>query len=326
MSSKQKTTPVDRRYDFVLLFDVQDGNPNGDPDAGNLPRTDPQTLQGFVTDVCIKRKIRNAVAAIAGSQPGYDLYFQTQDAVYEKRVLNRLHEQAYAQPDVKAAAEAAKNGGGNRSSATTLARRWMCSHFFDVRAFGAVMTTGDFNCGQVRGPVQITFARSLDPIVPAEVAITRKSVTNEDDAKKQVEKDGYITGTMGRKSTVPYALYRAHGFINANLAADTGFSWADLAILFQAIQMMFEPDRSASRGLMSVRGLHVFEHASSLGEAPAHLLFDRVITKALGREAAPRIFEDYKAAIKIVADLPEGIVYRDLTSVKISDVVFPFGS
>jgi CRISPR-associated protein Csd2 len=316
-------TTVDRRYDFVLLFDVQDGNPNGDPDAGNLPRTDPQSLQGFVTDVCIKRKIRNTVAALTGEKAGNALFFQTQDAVYEKRILNNLIEGAFdgAGIDKKAFKE---KKGTDKVSDSEKAKKWLLANYYDIRTFGAVLSTGDFNCGQVRGPAQITFARSLDPIIPLESAITRKSVTTVADAEKQTKNDGFITGTMGRKATVPYALYRGHGFINPLLAKDTGFTFADLAIFFQAIQRMFDLDRSASRGLMSIRGLHVFQHASALGEAPAHVLFDKVVTKSLGREAAPRSFEDYKALIEVQASLPDGIAYRDLTSTKITPEMFPW--
>ena len=310
-SGKNPNDVVDRRYDFVLLFDVADGNPNGDPDAGNLPRLDPQTLQGFVTDVCLKRKIRNAVAAIAGDRSGCDIYFQTQDATYEHRVLNLQHQRAYdalkkdgllAPDDDKSAKAKADN--------TSKARKWMCQRFYDIRAFGAVMTTG-VNCGQVRGPAQITFARSIDPIVPMEIAITRKSVTTTDEADKQAAKDGSITGTMGRKSTVPYALYRGAGFINPLLARDTGFTYGDLRLFFDAMIRMFDLDRSASRGLMAVRKVVVFEHNSALGSAPAHLLFDRVHVPALGAEQAPRQFTHYKVTIDRES-LPAGVTIYEL--------------
>ena len=314
-ADKSPNDLVDRRFDFVLLFDVADGNPNGDPDAGNLPRLDPQTLQGFVTDVCLKRKIRNAVAAIAADRSGCDIYFQTQDAVYEKRVLNLLHEKAYAA--LKERGELAEDEKSAKAKAdnTAKARKWMCQNFYDIRAFGAVMTTG-VNCGQVRGPVQITFARSIDPIVPMEIAITRKSVTTPEDAAKQAAKDGSITGTMGRKSTVPYALYRGSGFINPLLARDTGFTYGDLSLFFDAMIRMFDLDRSASRGLMAVRKVAVFEHNSALGSAPAHLLFDRVHVPALGAEKAPRQFTDYELFIDreglpggvTIYELPEAVV------------------
>jgi CRISPR-associated protein Csd2 len=320
---KPMSSIIDRRYDFVLLFDVQDGNPNGDPDAGNLPRTDPQSLQGFVTDVCIKRKVRNAVAVLSGEKAGRNLFFQTQDAMYEKRILNLLMEEAFEKEGVDKVAFKEKKGKDKATDAEK-AKKWLLRNYFDIRTFGAVLSTGEFNCGQVRGPAQLTFARSLDPIIPLESAITRKSVTTVEEAEKQTKADGFLTGTMGRKSTVPYALYRGHGFINPMLAKDTGFSYADLAVFFQAIQRMFDFDRSAARGLMSVRGLHVFQHSTALGEAPAHVLFDRVITKPLGRDAAPRSFDDYRQSIKIVSDLPQGISYRDLTAEKITDNFFPW--
>jgi CRISPR-associated protein Csd2 len=298
---------VDRRYDFVLLFDVLDGNPNGDPDSGNMPRLDPQSLQGFVTDVCLKRKIRNAIATVAGQQPGYDLYFQTQDATYEKRILNKQHD--LARTDLQDKGKLAKEDDKNpktKADNTALARKWMCEHFFDIRAFGAVMTTGT-NCGQVRGPVQITFARSIDPILPMDIAITRKSVTTSEEAEKQAKKDGSITGTMGRKNTVPYALYRGYGFVNPFLAHDTGFTFGDLQHLWDALRgQMWEIDRSASRGLMCTRGLYVFEHNSKLGNAPAHELFDRIKVPALGADKAPRSFADYRVEVNY-KDLPSGI-------------------
>ncbi len=304
---------VDRRYDFVFFFDVTDGNPNGDPDAGNLPRLDPQTLQGFTTDVCLKRKIRNAVAALAADRPGCNLYFQTQDAVYEKRILNLLHQSAYdALKQDGTLTDGDDKSPKVKADNTSKARAWMCRQFFDIRAFGAVMTTG-VNCGQVRGPVQLTFARSLDPIVPQEIAITRKSVTKVEDAESQVKKDGSITGTMGRKNTVPYALYRGYGFVNPLLAKDTGFTRADLRLFFDAMLRMFDFDRSASRGLMAMRKVVVFEHDSSLGSAPAHLLFDRVRIAQLGAERAPRQFADYEPGVQIDREnFPKGVTIYDL--------------
>jgi CRISPR-associated protein Csd2 len=315
------TTPaiVDHRYDFVLLFDVTDGNPNGDPDAGNMPRLDPQTLQGFVTDVCLKRKIRNAVAALAADRPGCNLYFQTQDAAYEKRILNLLHQEA--RDALAQAGQMVKEDDKNprtKADNTARARAWMCQQFFDIRTFGAVMTTG-VNCGQVRGPVQITFARSIDPIVPLEIAITRKSVTKVEDAQAQVKKDGSITGTFGRKNVVPYALYRAHGFVNPFLARDTGFTNADLELLWAALQgQMWEIDRSSSHGLMATRGLYVFEHASPLGSAPAHTLFDRLRIRPFNDDAdtrAPRRFDDYRPRLSIdEGNLPTGVTLHKLVS------------
>jgi CRISPR-associated protein Csd2 len=317
--SKDPAAVVDHRFDLVLLFDVIDGNPNGDPDAGNLPRLDPQSLQGIVTDVCLKRKIRNAVAALAADRRGCDLYFQTQDAVYEKRVLRRLHDRAYATltEQSKLAKDADKNPKA-RADNTALARSWMCQEFYDIRTFGAVMTLGT-NCGQVRGPAQLTFARSVDPIVPLEVSITRKSVATEEEAKKQVDKDGYITGTMGRKNLVPYALYRGFGFINPYLARDTGFTYGDLELLWAALRgQMWEIDRSASRGLMATRGLYVFEHESPLGNAPAHELFDRIEVRPFREESepqAPRSFEDYRRRVHVNdQDLPAGITLHRLVN------------
>jgi CRISPR-associated protein Csd2 len=244
------------------------------------------------------------------------MYFQTQDAVYERRILNVQHQRAY---DAEGLGSGAKEKKAKDKDAkveadkTVRARKWMCKTFYDIRAFGAVMTTG-VNCGQVRGPVQITFARSVDAVVPLEFAITRKSVTTEDEAQGQVQKDGSITGTMGRKNTIPYGLYRCSGFINPYLARDTGFTFGDLELLWQALKgTMWEIDRSASRGLMATRGLYVFEHASMLGNAPAHELFDRIAVAPLGGEAAPRGFADYKGNVVIRdGDLPSGVTLRRL--------------
>jgi CRISPR-associated protein Csd2 len=294
MTTETASACVNRRYEFVLLFDVQDGNPNGDPDAGNLPRIDPQSLQGLVTDGCLKRKIRNAISVLAGDRPGCELYFQTQDATYENRVLNLQHQRAH-----DAAVSKEEKDGRGKADNTARARAWMCQNFYDIRAFGAVMTTG-VNCGQVRGPVQITFARSIDPIVPLEFSITRKSVTTEEEARKQSQKDGSITGTMGRKHTVPYGLYLCHGFINPYLARDTGFTGDDLQLLWDAMKgAMWELDRSASRGLMCTRGLYVFEHDSMLGNAQAHELFDRIQIDRFGGDGAPRSFDEYRSRIRI---------------------------
>jgi CRISPR-associated protein Csd2 len=309
---KDPAVVVDHRFDIVFLFDVADGNPNGDPDAGNLPRLDPQSLQGVVTDVCLKRKVRNAVSAIAADRPGCNLYVQTQDAVYEKRVLNLLHDRAYAESKLSKEEKDPRKKAEN----TAAARRWMCQQFYDVRAFGAVMTLGT-NCGQVRGPAQVTFARSVDPIVPLEVSITRKSVATVEEAEKQVKKDGYITGTMGRKNLVPYALYRAHAFVNPFLARDTGFTYGDLDLFLAALRgQMWEIDRSASRGLMATRGLYVFEHASALGNAAAHELFDRIRVRPFREEAnaaAPRSFEDYRSRLTIGdQNLPSGVTLHRL--------------
>jgi CRISPR-associated protein Csd2 len=283
---------ISNRYDFVYLFDVKDGNPNGDPDAGNLPRLDPETGLGLVTDVALKRKVRNYVSLAKGETPGFDIYMQ------ERAVLNRAHARAYAAKELKPEAKKLPKDPAEAQALT----RWMCDNFFDIRAFGAVMST-EVNAGQVRGPVQLTFARSQDPIVPLEVTITRSSVTNEKDALNNDR-------TMGRKHIVPYGLYRAHGFISGRLANDakkgTGFSEEDLALLWEALANMFEHDRAAARGMMTARGLFVFKHESDLGAATADSLFQRVkVTRAAGA-AAPRDFSDYVVEVD-EADLPNGV-------------------
>ena len=285
-----------RRYDFVLLFDVVNGNPNGDPDAGNAPRVDPETGHGLVSDVCIKRKIRNFVSALksdsASGAPaaGYDIY------VKERAILNQQHERAYTALGLKSDDKAAKQEG-----AESKARRWMCQTFFDVRMFGAVMTTG-VNAGQVRGPAQITFARSIDPIVSLERAITRMAVTTEREAEQQEGGNR----TMGRKELVPYGLYRAHGFISPHLAAQTGFSIDDLEVLRRALGQMFELDRSAARGEMTTRGLWAFEHESALGNAPAHRLFERIRVARTDPSKPARQFADYDVSVES-GTLPQGI-------------------
>ncbi len=299
-------SPIERRYDFVLIFDVANGNPNGDPDAGNAPRIDPETGHGLVSDVALKRKIRNFVTlektdpATGQPAPGHALYVQ------HRGVLERFHRQAYQalglDPDAK--------GKADRGDAVDRARAWMCQTFWDVRTFGAVMSTG-VNCGQVRGAVQIAFARSTDPIVSLEQSITRKAVTTEAEAQKQISDHGMVTGTMGRKEIVPYGLYQAHGFVSPSLAADTGFSAADLELLWRALQMMFEHDRSASRGEMATRKLVVFEHESRLGNAPAHKLFERVRISRRDLERPPRSYEDYAVTVDL-AGLPNGITVHEL--------------
>ena len=275
------SNPITRRYDFALLFDVINGNPNGDPDAGNSPRIDPETGNGLVTDVCLKRKIRNFVCLAKAATPGYDIY------VKEKAVLNRQHQRAYDALGLKADAKGASKAGQIDS-----ARAWMCQTFFDIRMFGAVMST-DINCGQVRGPVQLAFARSVDPIAPLEQSITRMAVTTDKEAEKQEGGNR----TMGRKEIVPYGLYVAHGFVSPHLAADTGFSQEDLDLLWQALQMMFESDRSAARGEMASRKLVVFEHESALGNAPAHRLFERIKIKRKDTSSPPRAFSDYDVTV-----------------------------
>ncbi len=244
---------IENRYDFVYLFDVKDGNPNGDPDAGNLPRVDAETGNGLVTDVCLKRKVRNYVQLAKENENGYDIF------VKEKAILNEA---------IKAASE---NREKNVKEQVNEARKRMCTKFFDIRTFGAVLSTGA-NAGQVRGPVQLTFARSIDQVVSSEHSITRMAVATE----KEAEKQGGDNRTMGRKFTIPYGLYRCHGFISAPLAAQTGFSREDLELFWEALQNMFEHDRSAARGLMSAQKLIVFEHSSPMGNKPAQELFDRV--------------------------------------------------
>lgn len=275
---------MDNRYDFVYLFDVTDGNPNGDPDAGNLPRVDPETGHGLVTDVCLKRKVRNFVGLTKEEAPPHEIY------VKEKAVLNAQHERAYE--------SIGKKPGKHPDADATL---WMCKNFYDVRTFGAVMSTG-VNCGQVRGPVQMTFARSLNPIVALEHAVTRCAVTTE----KEAEKQGGDNRTMGRKFTVPYGLYCCHGFINPFLADQTGFSDEDLELFWTALQQMFELDRSASRGEMAARKLIVFSHDNKLGNAPAHTLFERVKVESVDPEKPARAFSDYTVTVDD-ANLPDGI-------------------
>ena len=287
------STPIKNRYDFVILFDVENGNPNGNPDAGNMPRIDPETGYGLVTDVCLKRKIRNYVEDLKEDTPGYRIY------VKEGVPLNRSDAEALAAVGVSGDLKAAKKSD---PGIDLKLRDFMCSNFYDIRTFGAVMTTfvkGALNCGQVRGPVQLSFARSIDPIVPQEVTITRVAITTEADAEKK--------GTeMGRKHIVPYALYRAEGYVSANLARKTtGFSEDDLQLLWQAILNMFENDHSAARGKMAVRELIVFKHDSELGNAPAYKLFEKVQVKPVEGVEVPRQYGDYNVSVS--DDLPEGV-------------------
>lgn len=288
------STPINR-YDFVLIFDVQDGNPNGDPDAGNLPRVDPETGRGIVTDVCLKRKIRNFVQLTKNCEKGFDIF------VKEKAILNQLIDGAYGalKIDLTKPPDDEKNGkkrneqGKGQGQEVDQAKAHMCQAYYDIRAFGAVMSTGA-NAGQVRGPVQLTFGRSVDPIVTLEHSITRMAVATEAEAEKQSGDNR----TMGRKNTVPYGLYVAHGFISAHLAAQTGFNENDIELLWEALKSMFEHDRSAARGLMSTRKLIVFKHATALGNAPAHALFDLVRIARQGDAAKPaRAFADYAVRI-----------------------------
>ena len=272
---------IQNRYEFVYLFDVTNGNPNGDPDAGNMPRLDPESSRGLVTDVCLKRKIRNYIEITEENQPGYDIY------VKEKSILNLQNKKAYDALGIKPESKKLPKDEAKARELT----QWMCANFFDVRTFGAVMTT-EVNSGQVRGPVQIAFAQSIDPIIPLEVSITRMAVTSEKESEKQ---DGG-NRTMGRKYIVPYGLYRAHGFISAKLAEKTGFSDADVEKTWQALSNMFEHDRSAARGEMTARKLIVFKHTDALGNQAAHQLFDRVkVIRVQGESGSPaQSFNDYQ--------------------------------
>jgi CRISPR-associated protein Csd2 len=274
---------LEKRYDFIYLFDVKDGNPNGDPDAGNLPRVDAETGNGLVTDVCLKRKVRNYIGLVKGDQPPYEIY------VKEKAILNNQHERAYKALGIDLSGDEGKRKGGDN---VEKARQWMCGNFYDIRAFGAVMSTG-VNCGQVRGPVQLTFARSVDPVVSTEHSITRMAVTTEKEAVNQ----GGDNRTMGRKFTIPYGLYRAYGFISAPLANQTGFASDDLNLFWEALQNMFEQDHSAARGLMSAKRLIIFEHGSLMGNKPAQELFDRIKVELKDRETPPRDFSAYTVAL-----------------------------
>ena len=276
------------RIDFVYIFDVQDGNPNGDPDAGNLPREDAETGMGLVTDVCLKRKVRNYVQTAKGLANGYDIFIK------EKAVLNTLIDKAHDDSEVKAAKDK-----------TEAARMYMCKNYYDIRTFGAMMSTGK-NAGQVRGAIQLTFARSVDTIATAEHSITRMAVATEREAEKQ----GGDNRTMGRKATVPYGLYVCHGFVSANLAKQTGFSEEDLEIFWDALKNMFDVDRSAARGLMSAQKLIVFKHDSILGNAPANKLFELVKVKKTC-DGAPRSFSDYTVTIDKTG-VPSNVTVEEL--------------
>lgn len=275
---------VDKRYEFVLFFDVENGNPNGDPDAGNMPRIDPETSLGLVTDVCLKRKIRNYVELTRAGQDGFEIY------VREGAVLNAQHRRAYAHhSDIELVP---------KKLTDSRVTEFMCKNFYDIRTFGAVMTT-EVNCGQVRGPVQLNFARSIDPIVQQEVTITRVAVTSEKDAERKDRE-------MGRKHIVPYALYRSEGYVSAPLAERTGFSEEDLSLLWEALTNMFDHDRSAARGKMASRRLYAFEHESRIGNAPAHKLFDCITAARRNPTAPARKFDDYEVKVNEAA-VPGGV-------------------
>lgn len=282
---------MNNRFDFVYMFDVQDGNPNGDPDAGNLPRIDAETGMGLVTDVCLKRKVRNYVQIAKGLSDGFDIFIK------EKAVLNDEIDKAHDDSEVK--------GIKGAKEKTAAARRFMCKNYYDIRTFGAVMSTGK-NAGQVRGPIQLTFARSVDAIATAEHSITRIAVATPGEAEKQNGENH----TMGRKATIPYGLYVCHGFISANLARQTGFSEEDLQLFWEALKNMFDMDRSAARGLMSAQKLVVFKHDSVLGNAPANKLFDLVKVEK-NTDSAPRSFKDYNVTIDKDA-LPSGVTVEKL--------------
>jgi len=294
---------VNRRHDFVLLFDVTDGNPNGDPDAGNLPRVDPETMQGLVTDVAIKRKVRDWVDVARGDEGRFKIYVQSGGPA-----LNAIHRRAYE-------AEGLKSTGTRQSrDDVDKARGWMCQNFYDIRVFGAVMTTG-VNCGQVRGPMQLTFARSIDAIVPLDLSIIRVAVTKEEDATIVIAEDTGM-GTsgkqteMGRKALVPYGLYLAHGFFNPHFAAQTGADDEDLSLFWAALQQMWDLDRSSARGLMACVGLYVFSHESKLGNAPAHQLFQGIRVSRRDGVEAPRRFDDY--SVEVGDALPPGVTLTRL--------------
>lgn len=297
-------TPLKNRYDFMLVFDVKDGNPNGDPDAGNLPRVDSETGEGLVTDVCLKRKVRNYVQLTKGTEAGYDIF------VKEKAILNKEIEKAYAElsidlskPPMDAADGKKRNKEGQgQGGEVQQARAKMCETYFDIRTFGAVMSTGA-NAGQVRGPVQLTFARSVDPVVTLEHSITRMAVATEAEAEKQSGDNR----TMGRKNTVPYGLYVAYGFVSPALAAQTGFSEEDLETLWTALVNMFDQDHSAARGMMATQKLIIFKHDSALGNAPSHKLFDLVKIAKKDGVAIPRKFADYEVNVPKKEDIPSGI-------------------
>lgn len=289
-------TAIKNRYEFVYLFDVENGNPNGDPDNGNMPRLEIETQKGFVTDVCLKRKVRNYVDLMKKGVPPYAIYMQ------ERAVLNNQHKKAYDAIKLKSDLKKLPKDEVKARELTT----WMCTNFYDIRTFGAVMTT-EVNCGQVRGPIQMGFAQSIDPIVPQEISITRSSVTNERDAEKE--------RTMGRKYIVPYGLYRGHGFISANLAGDgkkgTGFSEEDLELFFEALINMFDHDRSAARGEMNARRLVAFKHEQPLGNAPARDLFPLIKVELKTGVKVPRSYDDY--TVKINRDnKPDGVEIIEL--------------
>lgn len=306
MNNAIYTDPA-RRHDFLLLFDVTDGNPNGDPDAGNMPRIDPETGQGLVTDVCLKRKVRNYVEVAKQGADGFGIFIQ------ERGILNRQIDEAYSAQNIdlqkdpnESSDRKRKEKGKAQGSEIEKGRAWLCQRKYDIRMFGAVLMTGP-NAGQVRGPVQMTFARSIDPVMAFEVSITRMAVASEEEAEKQ----GGDNRTMGRKAILPYGLYLSKGFFSAPFAQKTGVTEADLDLFWTALGGMWDLDRSASRGMMSCRGLHVFSHDSPLGNSPAHLLFDRLTTKLKPDVTVPRRFQDYEVQLE-EHNMPAGVVLNTL--------------
>lgn len=287
-------TNTNHRYDFVFVFDVTDGNPNGDPDAGNLPRVDPETMHGLVTDVALKRKVRDYVQMIRGSEPGYDIY------VKQRGILTREQSKAYTALGIDNPEEKAANKHKD-------ARDWMCEHYYDTRMFGAVMSTKKYNAGQVRGPLQLTFARSIDPITPLDMTITRVALTNANDSQKDAtDEEGEARhGQFGRKAYVPYGLYIAYGFYSPAFAKQTGVQENDLSLFWEALIHMWDLDRSAARGRMATRGLYIFEHNSPFGNAPSHQLFEKIHISKKESVPSPRSFNDYE--VRIDGELPEGV-------------------
>lgn len=290
-------TDPTKRHDFVLIFDVTDGNPNGDPDAGNLPRVDPETMQGLVTDVCLKRKIRNWVDALRGQQERYKIFVENRGFLIDHK------ERAYA-------AIGAKKGDDSKADE---AQAWMYQNYYDVRMFGAVLVgkKGEgYNCGQVRGPIQMTFARSIDAVTPLDLAITRVALENRGDKPREDDDEKAATGTIGRKTLVPYGLYKGFGFFNSHFGQKTGVTSEDLSLFWQALQQMWDLDRSASRGMMACRGLYVFSHEDGPGNAPAHVLFDRVQIRRNAGVEAPRQFADY--VVNLNEENVEGVTLTKL--------------
>jgi len=286
-----------KRHDFVLIFDVTDGNPNGDPDAGNLPRVDPETMQGLVTDVCLKRKVRNWVDAAQGSGERYKIFVENRGFLVDHK------ERAYT-------AIGAKKGDDSKADE---AQVWMCQNYYDVRMFGAVLVgrKGEgYNCGQVRGPIQLTFARSIDAVAPLDLAITRVALENRGDKPREDDDEKAATGTIGRKTLVPYGLYKGFGFFNPHFAHKTGVTPEDLSLFWQALQQMWDLDRSASRGMMACRGLYVFSHENALGDAPAHTLFDGINVYRKDGVEAPRRFGDY--AVDVNSPIGGGVTLATL--------------